>query len=316
LLARLRPFLPELVVTALLLVAFPFGSLLSPYFLEADFLFREALLYMEIGILALASTLVIISGNLDLSVASAMAMVACVTAYAHAEGGLSMELSLVLGLALGAFAGLFNGFFIAILGLPSLTVTLATLALYRGVAQVLVGDHSIQQFPDWFLGIDKVVIPGTPIPAPFVIFIVLAVILGVFLSKSVWGRWLYALGTNEEAAAFAGVPTRRIKLLLFTLAGFLAGVAGLMLDSRLLVARYDHARGWELEAITAVVLGGTSIAGGRGTIYGTVIALLLIGVLRTGLGVANVKVESQLAITGTLLVVAVIVSNALARRRK
>lgn len=316
LMARLRPFLPEVVVTALLILAFPVDSLLSPFFLDAEFLFREALLYMEIGILALGSTLVIISGNLDLSIASAMAMVACVAAYVHAELGVSMEMSLVLGLALGAFAGLFNGFFIAILRLPSLAVTLATLALYRGIAQILLGDHSIQQFPDWFLGIDKAVIPGTPIPAPFLVFLGLALVLGLVLHKSVLGRWVYALGINEQAAFFAGVPTRRVKLLLFTLSGFLAGLAGLMLNSRLLVARYDHARGWELEAITAVVLGGTSIAGGRGTIYGTVVALLLIGVLRTGLGVANVKVESQLAITGTLLVIAVIVSNALARRRK
>jgi rhamnose transport system permease protein len=313
--SRLRPYAPEIVVTGLLVAAFVAGSLLSPYFVDASFLFRQLLLYMEIGIMALGVTLVIISGNLDLSIAGTLALVACVTAVLHAQLGLPMELCLVLGLGLGALAGAFNGVVIAGLGLPSLPVTLATMALYRGVAQILVGDHSIQKFPAWFVGIDRHVIPGTPIPAPFLIFLTLALILGLLLHRSVFGRWVYALGTNARAGYFAGVPTRRVKLLLFTLSGFLAGLAGLMLDSRLLVARYDHGNGWELEAITAVVLGGTSIAGGRGSIYGTVVALLLMAMLRTGMGVANIKVESQLAVVGALLVVAVLLSNFLERRR-
>ncbi len=150
---------------------------------------------------------------------------------------------------------------------------------------------------------------------PIVIFLVFALILALLLHRTVLGRWIYALGINERAAFFAGVPTKRVKLIVFALSGLLAGIAGLMLNSRLLVARYDHARGWELDAITAVVLGGTSIAGGRGTIFGTVIALFLMGVLRTGMGVANVKAESQLAVVGVLLVGAVIVSNQLSRRR-
>jgi rhamnose transport system permease protein len=313
---RLRPYAPELVVTALLLAAFVVSGLLSPYFLDASFIFRQVLLYMEIGIMALGATLVIISGNLDLSMAGLLAMVACVTAYLHAQVRLPMELCIALGLLLGTAAGAFNGYFVAVLGLPSLLVTLATMALYRGVAQILLGDHSIQDFPQWFQGIDRHVIPGTPIPAPFLIFLGLAVVLGLVLHRSIFGRWVYALGTNAKASYFSGVPTRRVKLLLFALSGFLCGLAGLMLDSRLLVARYDHATGWELEAITAVVLGGTAITGGRGSIYGTVVALFLMAILRTGMGVANVKVESQLAVTGTLLVVAVLMSNALARRRK
>ena len=313
---RLRPYASELVVTALLLAAFVVSGLLSPYFLDASFLFRQGLLYMEIGIMALGATLIIISGNLDLSIAGLLAMVACVTAFLHAQVGLPMELCVALGLLLGAGAGAFNGFFVAVLGLPSLPVTLATMALYRGVAQILLGDHSIQGFPAWFVGIDRHVIPGTSIPASILIFLGLALVLGLVLHRSVFGRWVYSLGTNAKASYFAGVPTRRVKLLLFTLSGFLSGLAGLMLDSRLLVARYDHAIGWELEAITAVVLGGTAITGGRGSIYGTVVALFLIAVLRTGMGVANVKVEGQLAVTGTLLVVSVLMSNALARRRQ
>lgn len=314
--ARLRSLLPEIVVTLLLVLAFIGGSLATPYFLDADFLVKQAMLYVEIGMLALGLTLIIISGNLDLSVASNLAMVSCVMAYLHAKMGIPFPVALLLGVGLGVLGGYFNGVMITRFGLPSLTVTLATLAIFRGVAQVLVGDHSIQEFPAYFLGIDRTMFPGTAIPIPFVIFGVTAVILGVLLHSTAFGRWLYAMGTNERAAHFAGVPTKRVKLIIFTVAGLLASVGALMLTSRLLVARYDHARGWELDAITAVVLGGTSIAGGRGTIYGTVVALLLIAVLRTAMGVANVKVESQLAVVGALLVIAVVVSNLLSHKRR
>jgi rhamnose transport system permease protein len=315
--ARLRPLLPEIVVTLLLFATFVVGSLATPYFLDRNFLIKQAMLYVEIGMLALPLTLIIISGNLDLSVASNLAMVSCVTAYLYAKTGLSFPLALLGGVGLGVLlAALVNGVLVAWFRLPSLTVTLGTLALFRGVAQVLVGDHSIQQFPRAFLGIDRTMFPGTGIPMPFVIFGLTALLLGVLLHSTTFGRWVFAMGTNERAAFFSGVPTRRVKLILLTLTGFIAGLAALMLTSRLLVARYDHARGWELEAITAVVLGGTSIAGGRGTIYGTVVALLLIAVLRTAMGVANVKVEAQLAVVGALLVIAVIASGALGRKRR
>ncbi len=313
---RLRPFMPEIVAAILLVLAFVVGSLLSPYFLDTQFLFREALLYMEIGIMALGLTFVIVSGNLDLSVASNLAMVASVTAWLHAVHSLPMALAIFMGMLLGTLAGALNGVLVAYLGLPSLTVTLATLALYRGIAQILLGDHSIQKMPQWFFGIDRVTIPGTIIPAPFVIFLLLALLLGLVLHKTILGRWVFSLGTNENAAYFSGVPVKRVKLLLFMLSGFLSALAAMMLNSRLMVARYDHARGWELDAITAVVLGGTSIVGGRGSIFGTVVAILLIGVLRTGMGVANVKVESQLTVVGSLLIAAVIITNFLARRRK
>lgn len=312
--ARLRPYLPEVVVTVFLVLAFVIGSLMSPFFLDTEFLFKEALLYMEMGLLALGLTLVIVSGNLDLSVASNLAMVASVTAYLHARQGFPMELTILIGLGLGALGGAFNGILVAWLGLPSLTVTLATLALYRGIAQILLGDHSVQDMPQWFLGIDRITVPGTLIPMPFVIFLLLALVFGLLLHKTVLGRWIYALGTNRRAAYFSGVPVKRVILVIFTLSGLMAGLGALMLNSRLMVARYDHARGWELDAITAVVLGGTSIFGGRGTVYGTVVALFLLATLRTAMGVANVKVEAQLAVIGSLLIAAVVLTDALARR--
>jgi len=313
---RVQPVGPEIVVTLLLAVGFVVSSALSPFFLDARFLFRQALLYMEIGVIALGETFVIISGNLDLSIAGNLAMVGCVSAFLHGQVGIPMEYCVLIGLALGTAAGALNGFFSTVLGLPSLTVTIATMALYRGIAQILLGDHSIQDFPAWFLGIDRRLIPGTPIPAPVLVFLALAVILALVLHFTVFGRWVYSMGISSRASYYSGIPIRRVKMLLFTLSGFLAGLAGLMLDSRLLVARYDHGNGWELQAITAVVLGGVAITGGRGTIYGTVVALLLITVIQTGMGVANVKVESQLAVVGALLVSSVLLSNALAARRR
>jgi rhamnose transport system permease protein len=185
------------------------------------------------------------------------------------------------------------------------------MALYRGIAQILLGVHSIQEFPAWFVGINKIYIPGTIIPVSFLIFAVLALIFALMLHKTVLGRWFFAVGTNENAAHFAGVPVKRVKLLVFVFSGVMSAIAGLMMVSRLAVARYDLAQGFELNAITAVVLGGTSIYGGRGTVFGTVIAVLVVGFLRTGMGVANVKAESQLAVVGALLVIAVILSNLL-----
>jgi rhamnose transport system permease protein len=312
----LRPWLPEVVVALLLILAFVAGALLSPYFLDAPFLFDSMSLYMEMAIMALGMTLVIISGNIDLSVAGNLALVACVSGVLNRQLGVPMGLTILLGLALGAAAGCLNGLLIARLRLPALAVTLATMALFRGMAQILLGDHSLGNFPKWFVGVDQVRIPGTPVALPLILFLVLAAIFGLLLHRTVFGRWVYALGTNEEAAHFSGVPVARVKILIFTLMGLLAGMGGLMMDSRLTVARFDHATGLELDVITAVVLGGTSISGGRGTIIGTLVAIFLVGFLRTGMGVANVKAENQLAAVGTLLIVAVIASNLLSRRRK
>jgi rhamnose transport system permease protein len=308
-----KQFLPEVVATLLLMLAFGLSAMFSPFFLDSEFLMKETLLYLEMGILALALTPVIISGNIDLSVASNMVMVSGITAYAHAKLGMPMLLCLVFGLVLGAGAGALNGALIAYIGLPWITVTLGTMVLYRGIAQILLGVHSIQQFPAWFIGIDKTTIPGTPVPLPFAVFFGLALIFGLVLHKTVLGRWFYAIGINEQAAYFAGIPVRRVKLLIFIFSGVMSAIAGLMMISRLAVARYDLAQGFELHAITAVVLGGTSIYGGRGTIYGTVIAIFLFGILRTGMGVANVTGETQLTLLGTLLVAAVLASNALQR---
>ena len=315
---------PEAMTVVLLILAFIVGALLSPYFLHVTFLLDHTSTYIEIGIMGLGLVFVIISGEIDLSVEATLALVACVAGVLYFDAGIPMPIVIVVCLLLGAGLGWLNGTLVTRMKLPSLAVTLATLALYRGVANILVGDDSRPKlawsrdivFPSWFLGIDKIMVPGTPIPLPLVILIVLAIILGIILHKTTLGRWVYATGTNVQAARYSGIPTDRVKTLVFTLSGFLSGLAGLIMVSRLTVARYDHASGWVLDTITAVVLGGIAITGGVGSVLGAVLAFLLIVVLRTGMGVANVKAESQLTVIGALLIVAILASNLSARLRR
>jgi len=311
-----KSYQPEIVVTILFLIIVIVNISISPYFLNYNFVVKEILLYLELGIVAIAITPLTISGNLDLSVASIMVMTSGISAYIHLKIGVPMLYCIFLDISLGGIAGAFNGIMIAYMGLPWVTVTLGTMALYRGIAQILLGVYSIQDFPKWFVGINNVNIPGISIPITFLIFIIIAIIFSLILNKTVLGRWIFAVGTNKTAAYFAGIPVKRVILIVFLFSGVISSLAGLMMVSRLAVARYDLAAGYELLAITAVVLGGTSIYGGRGTIYGTIIAVLSIGFLRTGMGVANIKAESQLAVLGIMLIGAVILTNVLRKYNK
>lgn len=299
---------PEIVTFFVLILAFVVSSNLSPYFLDLEYLFDSTSLFMEIGILALAMTLVIISGNIDLSVASGLALVGAIAALLHVKLGLPMILVIPLSLGTGCLLGLFNGLLVTRLKLPSLTVTLGTLALYRGIAQILMGDHSVSGFPSWFLGADFIKVGGL-VPLPLILFGVLALVSGVLLHQTVFGRHVFAIGTNEAAARYSGMPVDRVKLTAFVLSGLAMGIGALLMLSRLGVARYDLALGNELAVITAAVLGGVHIFGGRGRIIGVVLALFVIGFLREGMGVANISSESQLVVIGCLLLFSVALGN-------
>jgi len=148
-----------------------------------------------------------------------------------------------------------------------------------------------------------------------VIFLVLAVIFGLTLHKTSFGRKVYAVGTNQDAALYSGIAADRVKVICFTLSGLMAAVGAILMSSRLASARYDMANGWELDVITAVVLGGSDINGGEGSILGTVLALFLIGVLRSGMGLANIKIEYQLVVIGSLLILSIIIPNVIRRLR-
>lgn len=300
---------PEAVVLALLPIALFIGARLSPVFLDAEYLLDSTSLYVEVGIMALAMTFVIASGHIDLSVASNLALTSVICGKLYAAG---MPMWAAAGLAplIGGALGTLNGLLVVKLRLPSLTVTLATLALFRGLAQVLAGDHSVGSFPSWFIGVDyrKVGL----VPLPLIVLLTLAAGAALTLHATVFGRQVFSLGTSEGAALYSGMPVDRIRVAVFALSGASAGIGAALMLSRLSVARYDHALGEELAVITAVVLGGTSIFGGRGTIFGTVAALMLLGLIRSAMGLANMTPAAQLAVTGTLLVGAVLMAKATA----
>lgn len=310
-----HPLQREFVALFLLVIAFFVSTRLSPYFLDPVYLLDSTSLWIETAFIALTMTFIIVSGQIDLSVGSTLGLVAGVTGILGTKMGVPFGLACVLGLLLGALLGAFNGLLVAYGRLPSLSVTLGTFALYRGLAQVLLGDQSVSGFPDWFAGIDMRHVGPTSLPLALLLFLLTAMILGLVLHRTVLGRRTVSIGLNEAASRYSGIPVARVQVLLFALSGLMAGFAGLLMSSRLGTARWDLGTGTELDAITAVVLGGTSIFGGRGTIFGTVVAMFLIGVLRTGMGLANITAQNQLVVIGALLLFSVVVPNLLSRRR-
>ena len=306
----------EVITFALLIVAFFISSRLSPYFLDVHYIFDATSLYAEIGVMALAMTFVIISGNIDLSIASMLAVTAVSFGLLYTRLGISIPVAILLALIMGAILGMVNGLIVTRFKLPPMIVTVGTLALYRGLGQIFLGDHAVTGFPESFYGLDMRYVGNSPIPLPLVIFLVLAVIFGLVLHKTSFGRMVYAVGTNQEAARFSGIAVDRVKIVCFMLSGLMAALGAIMMSSRLASARYDMANGWELDVITAVVLGGTDIDGGQGSILGTVLALFLIGVLRSGMGLANIKIEYQLVVIGSLLIMSIIIPNIVRRLRQ
>lgn len=302
---------PVLIPFLLLVVACVIGKVRSPEFFGLSYVLDRSSDLMPVALMALAMTFVIISGQIDLSVGSGAVLVMVATALLY-RAGTPMGGLLILAPLMGAMLGLVNGTLVTYLRVPPLVVTLGTLALYRGLAMVLMGEQSIGKFPAWFAGINMREIAGVPM-VPVLIFLLLAVLSAVVLRYSTFGRRVFAIGTNESAARYAGIRVERVKLILFSLAGVSMGVAALLQMSVIQSASYKHFTGAELTAITAVVLGGTSINGGRGSILGTVLAVFLLAVVGTVMGVENVRAENQLAITGTMLVAAVVLNDLLAR---
>lgn len=291
------------------------GSNLSDQFLTAqNFSFASADV-VEISLMALPLALVVITAEIDLSVASVLGLSSAVLGELWLAGW-SMEAIIPVCLAVGAVCGAFNAFCITKLGLPSLAVTIGTLTMYRGLALVVLGDQGVTDFPaEWTrYGFEN--IPGTSVTYPVVLFAILAVALGVLLHATKLGRQIYAIGANQEAAYFSGIRVKRIKAGLFVLSGTVAALAGIVLSLRLSSARADYGTGFELSVVAAVVLGGVSIFGGKGTILGVILALVLLGGIRSALTLGNVSQEWVLIVTGALLVLAVLTPNIAQRVRE
>lgn len=304
----------ETLLVLLLIASFVFGAARSPYFFNGSNLSFMTANFMEKAIMALPMTLIIIAGEIDLSVASILGLASSVLGVLW-DAGVPLWAGIAIVLLVGAVAGLGNGLLVTGLGLPSLVVTLGTLALYRGLASVVLGDRSVSNYPAGFTNFGFGTVPGTRIPWPFVIFAVLTIIFAVILHGSRLGREIYAIGSNKEAARFSAVQVARIKVALFVLSGVLSAVAGVIYTARFASSRADNATGFELDVITAVLLGGISIFGGRGTLVGVVLALFIIGTLRNALALTDVTDEVQSIVVGTLLIISVLGPNLAARAR-
>lgn len=282
--------------------------------LTVTYLLRDV---APILLIALPMTLIIITEEIDLSVASIVGLSSVMTGILT-QAGVPFPVAAIAAILVGTVAGVVNGFLVTVVGLPSLAVTIGTLALFRGIAVGLLGTTAVTDFPEFWTDLAKDNIPGTPIPGIMIPFVVLAIGFAILLHFTPFGRSLYAIGLNKEAAAFSGVDVGRAKFILFVLSGTVSGFAGVYFTLLYSNARGDNATGMELSVIAAVLLGGVSIFGGRGALHGVIAGVLLIGTLGSALRLAGVTSDIINIITGVLLVLSVVSASLLAwlRRRR
>src|SRR5215472_824538 len=287
-----------------------FGASTSSQFLTSGNIFNMEVTSGEIAIMALPMTLIIISGEIDLSVASTLGMSSALLGFLWAKHWPMLAIFAVLVL-LGLAAGLFNGLLVTRLGLPSLAVTIGTLALYRGISLIILGSNTISSFPATYTSIGVTAVPHTNIPWSVVIF-------GVVLHATATGRSIYAMGAGTEAALFAGIRVKRVKTMLFMTSGLVCALAGVLWTFRLATAVQNNGIGAELNVVAIVLLGGVSIFGGKGSIGGVVLAVVALAGLEGALLLTNFNQEAIGIVIGGLLLISVFVPNAapvLARAR-
>jgi rhamnose transport system permease protein len=299
----------EALLLVLLGGTIAYGAAVSPYFLQSSNLFYICLNVGEIAIMALPLTLIVVTGEIDLSVASMLGLSGVLMAELFKHGW-PIWPAMLAAVALGVVLGAVNGFLVTRVGLPSLAVTIGTLTLYRGIAQGILPTDTIGGFPTNLASIGVTPIPGTHIPYSIAFFGVLAIIFAVVLHATPLGRAIFAIGAGREAAFFAGIRVKRIKFWLFVLSGMLSGFAGVLWSLRFASARYDAGVGMELFVVTIVLLGGISIFGGRGTIAGVVLAVAVLGCLQTALTADQIPAQDQNIVVGGLLLASVVIPNA------
>jgi rhamnose transport system permease protein len=304
----------EVLLAVVLVALIWIGASVSPVFASGRNFANLISAVIEVAIMSLPMALIIVAGEIDLSVESMVGLSAAILGFLYAAG-VPIELAIPVVLVVGALGGLLNGVLVTRMGLPSLVVTLGTLALYRGLALVVLGSRGISAFPDWFTTFGFGSVPGWPLPWPFLVYIGLAVVLAVLLHRTWIGRQIYAMGKNQAASRFSGVRVARIKLWLFVLSGTVAALAGVILTARFASARADVGVGLTLVVVTIVLLGGVDIFGGRGTIPGVVLAFFTLAVLGNVLRLTNVSSDIQSIVVGLLLIVSVLVPT-VARRVK
>lgn len=301
----------EIILLGLMLVIVAVMSSQSDKFLTVSNFQRMAPYVVEVGLISIGMTMVIIVKGIDISVGSIVGLCAVVVGYAWRDYGINIWLAALLAIAVGTLAGLLNGLATSKIHVPDLVVTLATLSIYRGIARGLTGGHPVSRFPDDFLFLGAGRVLG--IPTQFLILIPAVIAGGLLLSRTYLGRYVFAMGNNETATRFSGINADRVRCFLYTLTGFLCGLASVIYVSRLSTARSNMGIGMEFDVITAVVLGGTSIAGGEGSIWGSILGVIIIVILRNGLNLAGMSNQVQAVLIGAILIIAVLINEALRR---
>lgn len=303
----------ETILAVLTAIALVVLASMSDKFFTAENLLNQGRLMAEVGLVALAMTFVIVTGGIDLSVGSILGLTAILLGVFWKNLGLPLPAAILLAMACGTFAGFVNGIIITRFGVPPLIATLATLALYRGLAEGISEARSVRGYPEWFFFFGQ----GEVLGVPFQLWVlgIATLVAAVILGLTPFGRATYAIGANEVAARFSGIRVDATKLWIYTGAGFCSALAAVIFVSRVTTTRSDMGTGLELDVITGVVLGGTSIFGGRGTIIGTALGLILIQALKNGLALSGVKGDGTIVVIGLVLIGAILAGALFDRNR-
>lgn len=293
----------EALLVVVAVAIFAINSFASPYFLDPYSLSDLTFNFTEKGLIAFAMALLIISGEIDLSVAAIIALASTMMGMA-VQAGAGTPVLVLIGIVVGLGCGAFNGVLVTRLGLPSIVVTIGTMSLFRGIAFIVLGDQAYKGYPESFAFFGQGYVWWV-VSFELVLFLIAAVIYWFVLHRTSFGRRVFAIGNNPVAAQFSGVRVGRTKFVLFCLTGLMSGIASVLITSRLGSTRPSIAQGYELEVITMVVLGGVSILGGAGSILGVVLAAFIMGLVTFGLGLLNVPGIVMSIFIGLLLIIVI-----------
>lgn len=297
----------EWMLVALLILINVINICLSDNYLSFDGIMGAIQMFMDKAIMVFPMMMVILLGDIDISVASTMALSAVVMGVLY-NAGIPMALAMIIALAVGAVCGFINGLLLAkFKEMSAVIVTLSTMIIFRGIASIILEDGVAKGFPKWFqwLAWGNV----GPVPFALIFFVIEAVFFVVLMHKTPFGRRVYAMGNNMVTSKYSGISTQRLRTIIFTVNGLFAAVAAIFLVSKMGSARPNLAKGYELDVIAMVVLGGVSTAGGKGRVPGTILSIFIIGLLQYGLGLVNVPSQTIMIILGVLLIIAVAIPN-------
>lgn len=316
--AALKKFLLrwEAVLLLVLLLVNVFNTMSSPYYLSVTGLLDATRDFMDKSFIVFPMAMIILMGEIDISVGATIALSSVIMGVAYNAGnGIPMVAAILLALLVGTLCGLINGLLLTrFKELSPMIVTLSTMTIYRGIAYIILKDQAAGKFPSWFQEFGW----GTvgPVPYVLIVFVVLAVIFTIVLNRTKLGRRIYAIGSNRTASIFSGIKVDQIRILAYTLAGFMSGLTAIFLTSRMSSTRPNIGYMYELDIISMVVLGGISTSGGKGRLAGALISIFVIGYLKYGLGLNNISSQILMIIIGLLLIISVLTPNLVARFKR